>query len=86
MIAPLRVKHSTDVNVLYVSYGEGTISHTEAVDADGEILADIGIDGRVIGIECLCIDGDLRSALQTYAVKHDLLIPPEVDAFRRSFA
>lgn len=86
MIAPIRVKHSSDVDVLYVSYSDGAFSHTEAVDANGEILADISTDGRVIGIECLCIDGGVRAALQDYAVRHDLVLPPEIDAFGRRLA
>jgi uncharacterized protein YuzE len=86
VIAPLGVRYSSEADVLYVQYAEGVFSHTEAVDTEGEILADIASDGSVLGIECLTIEPDLRALLDAFAVKHDLLLPPEIDTFQRSFS
>ena len=86
MISPLSVRYSSEADVLYVRYGNGAFSHTEAVDSEGEILADIASDGSVLGIECLTIEADLRVALDAYAAKHDLQLPPEVDSFQRNIA
>jgi uncharacterized protein YuzE len=83
LIAPLEVRHDTVVDVLYIAYTEGTFSHTEAVDPDGEVLADIAVDGRVLGIECLTIDPPQRRALAAFASRNDLRLPTEVDTFQR---
>lgn len=78
---PIEIKRSAEAAVLYVRYGEDPVSHTQAVDGEGEILADFTSDGRVLGIECLSMAPDLRAALAAFATRHHLSLPPEIDTF-----
>ena len=78
---PIAVNRSVEAAVLYVRYTEDPFSHTQAVDPEGEILADFASDGRVLGIECLSMAPDLRAVLTAFAARHELSLPPEVDTF-----
>jgi uncharacterized protein YuzE len=57
------------------------VARTVAIDADGELLADIAADGRVLGIECLAMDTMLRAGLDDFARHHALELPPDIDTF-----
>jgi hypothetical protein len=59
----------------------GAVARTVPIDADGELLADLAADGRVLGIECLAMDEGLRAGLATFAARHDLALPPDIDTF-----
>jgi uncharacterized protein YuzE len=81
MTRPTAVEWSDEVDVLYIRYADGDVARTVAIDADGELLADLAADGSVLGIECLMIDESLRADLGAFAEGHSLQLPPDVDTF-----
>ena len=75
MTSPISIRVDLQAKAAYINYSDEAVVDTIDVWEDGQVAADIDMNGKVIGIEVLGFDDETLRQAHAYAEKNGLGFP-----------